>query len=46
MDAHQERKEAGVVDVPCEEWGPHGTRSFVLAMVALVARMIVPISPC
>jgi hypothetical protein len=46
VDAHQKRKKANAVDVQCEEWGPHGTRFFVLAMVALVARMIVPISPC
>jgi len=32
VDAHRERKEAGAVDVPWEEWGPHGTRFFMLAM--------------
>ena len=30
--AYRERKEGGAVDVPWEEWGPHGTRFFVLAM--------------
>jgi len=32
VDAYRERKEADAVDVPWEEWGPHGTRFFVLAM--------------
>jgi hypothetical protein len=32
VGAHRERKETGAVDVPWEEWGPHGTRFFVLAM--------------
>jgi hypothetical protein len=33
VDAHRERKEtACAVDVPWEEWGPHGTRFFELAM--------------
>lgn len=26
------REEAGAADVPWEEWGPHGTRFFVLAV--------------
>ncbi len=32
VDAYRERKDAGAVDVPWEEWGPRGTRFFVLAM--------------